>query len=454
MAANFTTSGKRIIGFCDSLRRKHLSGHTRFTCKSFDLSFDLRHSPARVAPDAQLPDPIRFAPQKTSASKASNGKGECMSYLRINRFVISAVLMLTPSAFASTLYVGTCHTPSYNTISEAVDAAPAGATIKVCPGTYPEQIVLTQAVTLEGISSDNLEQAIVVSPPNGMVVNAWDDMGDAIAAQLYVDPISGFFISDITFDASNNEVQGDYVVGIFVQNSPGTINHVVTRNQIAGGYGVGIWVEGGASDPKVTVENSSIHDFDDIGIWTQTNAAAPEVTATISGNFVNGETAGGTVAASDIQLEIGTTATVSNNYLFQGNTGITGIGQDSGEWAWGMTKNNLIDNGTAVALGGGGNSEGNVSITNNNIFYSSVEGISLNAGLLLPAVQKNTIVDCPIAIELNGNGDTNLYSNTITDSGIGLDQAPAGFSSSNTYYNVGTLMTTPGGDAAKHRVKF
>ena len=33
--------------------------------------------------------------------------------------------LLTPSVFAKTLYVGTCHTPSYSTISAAVAAAPA-----------------------------------------------------------------------------------------------------------------------------------------------------------------------------------------------------------------------------------------------------------------------------------------------------------------------------------------
>ena len=388
-----------------------------------------------------------------------------MHVQRTRRFLVSAVLMLTSSAFASTLYVGTCQPNSYQTISAAVAVAASGATIKVCPGSYPEQIVLTQAVTLEGISSNNSEQAIVVSPPNGMVVNAWDDMGDAIAAQLYVDvapaandkqpgpdtTVTETKISNLIFDASNNEVQGAYVVGIFVQNSAATINHVVTRNQIAGGYGVGIWIEGGASNPTVTAENSSVHDFDDIGVWTQTNATASEVTAVISGNFVNGETAGGVIAAVGILANRGTTDTISGNSAVNGQTGVFISGGASGT----ITKNNLVDNGAAISIGGDGFTGGNASITNNTIMNSSVEGISVNASSLLPAVQKNTITDCPIAVELNGNNDTSVSSNTIADSPVGLDQAPAGFSASNTYYNVGTLMTTAaGGDAAKHTGKF
>ena len=49
-------------------------------------------------------------------------------------------------------------------------------------------------------------------------------------------------------------------VGIFYQNSPGTVNQVRTRyqNDSMVGGGEGIYIEGGASNPTVTVENSSL----------------------------------------------------------------------------------------------------------------------------------------------------------------------------------------------------
>ena len=355
-----------------------------------------------------------------------------MNRRRVYGFFLSGLLMFLPSAFASTLYVGSCHTPSYSTISAAVAAAAPGATINICPGRYPEQIVLTQAVTLKGISSSDGDLIIVVVPPNGLQANAQDGMGDAIAAQLFVEISPGpTNISNLTFDASNNQVSdGVYVVGVLVQNSPATINHIVTQNQIGGDGGVGVWIQGGSSNPQVTVENSSIHDFDDIGVWTQINPGPQQLTAVVQDNFVNGQTASGLIANSDVALANGTTNTVKDNYLASGQTGISVSGGASGT----VAHNNLITDGTAIAIGGDGLTGGNISVTNNDIFNSSVDGIVVNGGL--PAVQHNTIDHVPVGIEFACNADGNAVNNTIMDSGIGVNDLPAGSNSSNSYFNV------------------
>lgn len=356
-----------------------------------------------------------------------------MNQERICRMLISATLMLAPCAFASTLYVGTCHTPSYNTISAAVVVAPAGAIIEVCPGTYAEQIAITQGITLKGISSNNSGQAIVIPPPNGMVANATDDMGDSIAAQLVVetDP-TAVELSNLTFDASNTAVSAPaYIVGIFVRNSPATINHVVTQNQTGGNGGVGVWIEGGTSNPLVTLENSSIHDFSYIGIRTQTNAATPQLTAVVKGNLMNGDTVGHQEIV-DVAIGDGSTATVTDNYLAGGQTGISVSGAASGT----VSSNNLINDGTAIAVGGDGLTGGNVLVTSNNIFYSSVEGIVVYSGL--PAIQRNIITHTPIGIDFACNGDGNMKTNTIMDTGIGTANLPVGFASTNSYFNVQT----------------
>jgi hypothetical protein len=44
---------------------------------------------------------------------------------------------------------------NFTTISAAVIGVPAGSKIQVCPGTYPEQVTISQPLTLEGISSGN-----------------------------------------------------------------------------------------------------------------------------------------------------------------------------------------------------------------------------------------------------------------------------------------------------------
>ncbi len=228
---------------------------------------------------------------------------------RIGFVKLLAVLMLTigSNELRATIvyqYVGSCKAGSFPTITAALAATPQPNVVKVCPGTYNEQVNVTYAVTLEGIISGNSGEVIIASPPNGVVVNATDDLGDPIAEQVFVENSPGpISISDITLDAANNEVQSPaYVVGIFFQNSSGTVNHVATRNQMGGAGGVGVWIEGGLLLPAVTVENSSIRSFDDIGVWDQTNAAASELTVTIKDNDVNGGFGSGVIANFDIAM--------------------------------------------------------------------------------------------------------------------------------------------------------
>jgi|SRR5450631_2032843 len=363
---------------------------------------------------------------------------------RIGFVKLLAVLLLTIGsselwASVSFAYVGTCRPGSFPTITAALASTPHPNVVKICPGTYPEQVHVTYAVTLQGMISGNSGEVIIASPPNGLVVNGTDDLGDSICADVFVDVLPApFTISDITLDAANNHVLApNYVAGIFVKNSSGTVNHVATRNQMGGDGGVGIWIEGGTSNPTVTVENSSISAFDFIGIWTQTNAAASELTALLKNNDENGGLSGGVIAGFDIFRGQGATTTVSGNYLVGGMIGvITEV--DPGP----IQHNTLVNNGIGIVV----NSD-QVSVTANNIFMCSTEGISVNSAL--PVVQGNTITGCPIGIEFNGFADGSAHGNTIMDGAVGLDGVPAGFTVSNSYYNVGTIMAGVGGGVVR-----
>ncbi len=142
------------------------------------------------------------------------------------------------------------------------------------------------------------------------------------------------------------------------------------------------------------------------------------------------------IANFDIAMGPGAASTVEDNHLAGGVTGVIAAATATGS----ITGNQLIADGTAIAINGGG-----VSVTSNNIFLSSIEGIVLYSALL-PAIRGNTITGCPIGIELNGFADGNAHSNTIMDGGVGLDQVPAGFAVSNFYYNVGATIRKAGGD--------
>jgi parallel beta-helix repeat protein len=56
----------------------------------------------------------------------------------------------TRTVFASPTGTPSCGWPAYPTISAAVGAAPAGGTVVVCPGTYTEDVLVQQPVTIIG----------------------------------------------------------------------------------------------------------------------------------------------------------------------------------------------------------------------------------------------------------------------------------------------------------------
>src|SRR6516165_1032911 len=100
------------------------------------------------------------------------------------------------SAASVTYIVGACKTGTqFSTIQSALDPSPAPDIVEVCPGQYPEQITITNPVTLEGISAGNQAQARIVTPAGGLPVNADVNLGDGVpapaAVQIYVKNVTG-----------------------------------------------------------------------------------------------------------------------------------------------------------------------------------------------------------------------------------------------------------------------
>src|SRR5271163_3321403 len=82
---------------------------------------------------------------------------------------LSALAAQVPLASATvTNYVGSCASGSYATITAALATTPAPNFVYVCPGTYPEQVVITKPVTLEGIYTSNAGQAFITVPSGGL----------------------------------------------------------------------------------------------------------------------------------------------------------------------------------------------------------------------------------------------------------------------------------------------
>src|ERR1700689_345924 len=75
-------------------------------------------------------------------------------------------LIVVPGAVASTVQVGGCKDgfTNYSTISAAVAAVPAGSTILICPGTYAEQVNISQSLTLQGVQTSNAANPTIIVP--------------------------------------------------------------------------------------------------------------------------------------------------------------------------------------------------------------------------------------------------------------------------------------------------
>ncbi len=350
-----------------------------------------------------------------------------MSRMRpVARLLSMAVLTLcTHVALAGNTYVvGTCrpNLPSYPTITAALVASPAPAKVQVCPGSYYEQVIIQQPVSLIGIS-DGVSAQPVIATFAVAIETTTTDIGAPVAPEIWVQNVPGpVNISNITVDGINSGIPGYSTIGIFYEHSSGTVNHVTTRNQTGFGNGNGIWLEGSSSPlPSITVENSSVHDFDNYGIW-----AFNQLTANIQGNRVNGK---GGSATTGIRLDV-SNDTVSGNFVVGAQTGI-----NTGEVATGSVSNNTVMDSSFSGIFSG--SDG-VTVKSNKIMFSGYAGIHM---MSLATIQGNSITNANVGIQLNCLNNPNVLSNAVIDADTAFSGSPAGIDSTNTYFDVGTIKT-------------
>jgi parallel beta-helix repeat protein len=349
------------------------------------------------------------------------------------------------SAASVTHIVGTCKSGTqFSTIQAALDATPSPNTVEVCPGQYNEQITITKPVTLEGISSGNEDQVRIYTPGGGLKVNANVYTGDTVltpaAAQIFVNNAGGSVnLANLVVNGTANGQSGSgaFVIGILYQQTPGTINHVITSNQNGQNtVGWGIFLQGGSSDPLVTVENCSQYEFSQGAIWAIGTTDTPNLRVAVENNVVSSASQ----STYDIVMEESTNATVSGNVVSGGLYGIYVVGTEGS-----VSGNTILGSEIGIFLGTDG-----VSVKSNKIYGTILSGISIDApSVSVSAVQGNTIrtVTNPnqgggtgIDLGCNAVSSSLVHSNTFMDSNYGYGEAPIGFSGSNSYYGVFTAI--------------
>ncbi len=207
-----------------------------------------------------------------------------------------------------------CPTAGFTKIQDAVNAAPAGAKIRVCPGTYNEQVRITKHLTIRG---DN--GAIVM--PSNMSANTTSLATSApIAAAILVADATNVRLENLTADGANNNIGGcaPTLVGIFYRNASGEISDVAVRNMKLSAAlngcqsGLGIFVQsGGGGTSHVEIEGSSVHDFQKNGITGNETGTRVE----ISHNVVTGIGPTSGAAQNGIQIGFGAHGAIRANQV-------------------------------------------------------------------------------------------------------------------------------------------
>jgi hypothetical protein len=249
-----------------------------------------------------------------------------------------ALAALSGQASAGNVAVGLCAAAGthYLTIQAAVTAVEtqtAPNVVRICPGTYHEQITIDAPLTLEGIQAATpapLQDAVVILPPSGGAVQNTSDVciypntgycsnGFPIAAQILVENTTGVTISNLTVDGTGNGLSSGCSVnldGILFQNASGTVGHVAVRNQLLNDVltgcqtGDGIYVESSSGSSSVSVTASSVHNYNKNGI----TGRYAGTTLTATGNYVQGQgIQAGLAAANGIELAFGAAGTINTN---------------------------------------------------------------------------------------------------------------------------------------------
>jgi parallel beta-helix repeat protein len=343
--------------------------------------------------------------------------------------------LLGQSFAVTTVVVGpsTCKSTlkHYSTIQSAVSAVPWGTNIMVCPGSYPEQVIISQPLTLEGVTDGVGNAAVITVPGGGLVQNGTSVSFGPVTVQLLVQNTVGVNIKDLVVDgnggtcpAGSNRNVGIGVFNVGTANdgtTAATIQNVVVRNDTTCSGDAIL-----ADTSFITITGSEIHDVN------QTAIDAYNAKFSITNNSIQRSGAYGIVLVDNANGSV-----VSGNTVSGGSSGILSSGPNVGAI---ITKNTVLDNsyvGVWLFL------TNHQTVTNNvvsNALWPLVLEESSNS-----TVQNNKLSDAfydGILDEFSFGGN-NVTKNTVNEALFGIfgdSTVSADTLVPNTFYNVVTTI--------------
>ncbi len=332
--------------------------------------------------------------------------------LRTKQLLVLSVLALAAvcPAPASTIFAGTCGTPNAPTIMAAVNAAAPGSTVKICPGTYTEQIIINKALTVTGATLNNSDRVKIV-PSGNSILTVSAVGGSQLAPEIWVTagPVN---ISNIVVTAEGCMTSPIRTVGFYyASGSSGTLSNSIADVNVP--CGVGVWAENvsESSGGSVAVQNNIIY-AGATGIVAQGGThpvgTAPLLFVTLTGNELANRSAG------MLLVQVG--GKVSGNF-FGGTNGTATIGIfDGGGSDVTVSGNTMLNQGTGIVITAQG-----ASVTSNKI-HALMAAIDLKC--LASNVTSNTIA-----------------GHNAIGTAVGLANIPSTFVGTNTFRDTDTLKT-------------
>jgi nitrous oxidase accessory protein NosD len=290
-----------------------------------------------------------------------------------------------------------CPAATFTSIQDAINAANPGNVIRVCPGTYREQISIDKSLSIEG---DN--GAILL--PSNMAVNATSASGTPIAAAIFAKEAANVEIEGLIVDTANSGITqcSPDLMGILYQNSSGSIEHNAVRNTklsvslngCQSGDAIVVQSLGGGTS-KVSIDDNSVHDYQKNGITG--NELGTEVAVT--NNVVTG--LGPTTGAAQNGIQIG----------FGAKGGVLRNTVTDNVWAPCVSLTNCAFNATGILVF----QSDDVRVEHNSVATNQV-GIFTNGQNA--KIESNNISNSLVLVGIDLAGDANLASrNDVTNSG-------------------------------------
>jgi len=379
--------------------------------------------------------------------------------------VVFALMVAYPPFAASDVTVGTCAGPlTFTSIQAAVTAAPSGSTVRICPGTYAEQVVVTKPLTLRGLRAGGSSGAVIV-PPSSLAAVIRLLTTDCVVYQILAQGAQNVNLQNLSVDWLNHDLptatttgscsSPDDVMGILYQNASGMVSNVVTRNQqlpaVPGNQaGEGIFVESSGGKSQITVQNSAVHDFQKNGITTN----GVGISVQIQNNSVRGSGPNPDIAQNGIQLGYGATGEVESNalsdFVYSGEgfvaTGILVVGSRGAD-----LEENIVGNtqGGIATVSIPGSDADKTSIHDNWIFgtVSTTDGIDVCSNrnqVLGNMLHNSTEAGVHLDSSCGGTGNNNMVEgNTVNEACAGVLEATGETGnnlSQNNFFNVSNTV--------------